>query len=66
MREIRTGFFEAEIRMVEFTPNVSGVSGRNISYALAFKIAVVQANQAGEPPMKIFLDAGFNIELIGQ
>ncbi|AZS15940.1 IS3 family transposase [Paenibacillus lutimineralis] len=66
MRKIRTGYTEVEIRLLESNPNVSRVSGRNISYAPAFKLAAVQANQAGEPPMEIFLKAGFNIELIGQ
>lgn len=66
MRKIRTGFSEAEIRLLESNPNVSRVSGRNISYAPSFKLAAVQANQAGEPPMEIFLKAGFSIELIGK
>ncbi len=57
MRKIRTGFTEVEIRLLESNPNVSRVSGRNISYAPAFKLAAVQANQAGEPPMEIFLKA---------
>ncbi|WP_341279373.1 IS3 family transposase [Paenibacillus sp. FSL H8-0537] len=66
MRKIRTGFTETEIRLLESNPNVSRVSGRNVSYAPAFKLAAVQANQAGEPPMEIFLKAGFSIELVGQ
>jgi hypothetical protein len=55
MRKIRTRFTETEIRLLESNPNVSRVSGRNISYAPAFKLAAVQANTAGEPPMEIFL-----------
>ncbi|WP_163853739.1 IS3 family transposase [Paenibacillus elgii] len=66
MRKIRTGFTETEIRLLESNPNVSRVSGRNISYAPAFKLAAVQANRAGVPPMEIFLKAGFSIELVGQ
>ncbi|WP_256711702.1 hypothetical protein [Paenibacillus sp. FSL H7-0331] len=66
MRKIRTGFTETEIKLLESNPNVSRVSGRNISYAPAFKLAAVQANTAGEPPMEIFLKAGFSIELVGQ
>ncbi|AOK88316.1 hypothetical protein AOU00_00120 [Paenibacillus polymyxa] len=32
----------------------------------AFKIAAVQANQAGHIPMEIFVQTGFYLELIGQ
>ncbi|WP_260612110.1 hypothetical protein [Paenibacillus popilliae] len=51
---------------MESNPNVSRVSGRNISYVPFFKLAAMQANPAGEPPMEIFLKAGFSLELIGQ
>ncbi|WP_088550071.1 hypothetical protein [Paenibacillus aquistagni] len=61
MRKIRTGFSEAEIRLLESNPNVSRVSGRYISYAPSFKLAAVQANQSGEAPMEIFLKAGFSM-----
>ncbi|WP_244862613.1 hypothetical protein [Paenibacillus sp. J22TS3] len=54
MRKIRTGFTEVEIRLLESNPNLSRVSRRNISYAPAFKLAAVQANQAGGPPKEIF------------
>jgi len=66
MRKIRIGFTETEIRLLESNPNVSRISGRNISYDPAFKLEAVLANQAGEPPMEIFLKAGFSIELIGR
>lgn len=66
MRKIRTEFTEAEIKLLESNPNVSRISGRNITYAPAFKLAALQANQAGEPPMEIFLKAGFSIELVGR
>ncbi|WP_244966024.1 hypothetical protein [Paenibacillus alvei] len=44
MRKTRTGFTETEIMLLESNPNGSRVSGRNISYVPAFKLAAVQVN----------------------
>ncbi|MDP9699847.1 hypothetical protein J2T16_002752 [Paenibacillus intestini] len=46
-------------------PSILRVSEKNITYAPAFKFAAVQAYEAEHIPMGIFVQAGFNIELIG-
>ncbi|WP_427050465.1 HTH domain-containing protein [Paenibacillus sp. TC-CSREp1] len=66
MRKIRRVFTEKEIKLLESNPSVLRVSEKNITYSPAFKIVDVQASQAGHTPMEIFLQAGFNVELIGQ
>jgi len=65
MGKIRRFFTEKEIKVLESNPSILRVSEKNITYAPAFKIAAVQANQAGHTPMEIFVQAGFNVELIG-
>lgn len=65
MKKIGRVFTEKEIKVLESNPSVLRVS-ENITYSPAFKIAAVQANQAGHTPMEIFVQTGFYLELIGQ
>ncbi|MCP3806190.1 IS3 family transposase [Paenibacillus sp. Lou8.1] len=54
MKKIGRVFTEKEIKVLESNPSVLRVS-ENITYSPAFKIAAVQANQAGHTPMEIFV-----------
>ncbi len=46
--------------------NVLRVSETTITYSPAFKVEAVRANlDKGKPPLLIFLDAGFDLDLIG-
>jgi transposase len=58
-------FTEQEIRHLETNPNVQHVTAKSITYAPAFKLAAVQAYMAGETPQEIFLQAGFDLDVIG-
>lgn len=66
MSRDRKSFTEQEIQVLEKNPNVYRVTGKNITYSPLFKVAAVQAYQEGQPPMEIFLRAGFHIEVIGR
>lgn len=57
---------EIEIRSIEKNTNVEKVSCKSITYSKEFKIHAVEAFLDGKSPTQIFLEAGFNLELIGQ
>lgn len=46
-------------------PNIEGCSEKSITYSKAFKITALRAWQTGLPPQEIFIQAGFDIGLIG-
>ncbi len=58
-------FNEHEQRVLETNPNVSSVSDRAIQYTSEFKIQAVKANLEGKGPAQIFIEAGFDLEMIG-
>jgi putative transposase len=60
-----TIFTEAEIKQIEANPNVSHVTEKSITYSPAFKLRAVKANAEGLTPMEIFMEAGFDIDVIG-
>ncbi|MGG4346429.1 HTH domain-containing protein, partial [Paenibacillus lautus] len=66
MGKIRKSFTEKEIQLLEENPNIHRVTEKNITYSPTFKVAAVQAYQAGQTPLEIFLKAGFNTDIIGQ
>lgn len=53
------------MRRLESNPNVQHVSETNISYTSAFRLAAVRAYQEGQTPVEIFVNAGFDLDLIG-
>ncbi len=59
-------FNEFQIKQLEANPNVSHVSDRSISYHPDFKKKAVEELRAGKGPTQIFLDHGFDIEMIGK
>lgn len=54
---------ESQIKKLEENSNVKRVSETNISFSPAFKLAAVNAYNAGKTPREIFLEAGFDIEM---
>ena len=59
-------FSEVEQRILMENPNVKKVSSKTITYSPDFKIHAVKEYLNGKTPMVIFIEAGFNIELIGR
>jgi transposase len=47
-------------------PNVVKVSDRSISYQPDFKVRAVKENLAGKTPTQVFVENGFNLQIIGQ
>jgi transposase-like protein len=58
-------FNEFQRKQLENNPNIDHVSDRSISYKATFKIKAVKENLKGKGPMDIFIDHGFNINIIG-
>lgn len=61
----RVVFTEEQIRMLEANPNVLRVTESAITYTPAFKLAAIQAYMQGQTPSEIFIQAGFNLDVIG-
>lgn len=59
-------FNEHQRKLLEMNPNVASVSDRSIQYSPAFKIQAVRDNQAGKGPTQIFIENGFDLEMIGK
>ena len=62
--EIR--FSESQIRQIEGNANVLHISERSLTYQPSFKLEAVKAYQEGKAPADIFIEAGFNIDIIGR
>ena len=58
-------FNEIQIKLLESNPNVDHVSERSISYTPDFKIRAVKENFNGKGPVQIFIEHGFDLQLIG-
>jgi transposase len=58
-------FNEHQIRLLEANPNVASVSDRAIQYTSEFKMHAVKENLTGKGPVQIFIEAGFDLEMIG-
>jgi putative transposase len=56
---------EAQARILQ-NKNVLRVSETTITYCPAFKVEAVRADLAGKPPHLIFIDAGFDLDLVGR
>lgn len=56
---------EAQERILR-NNNVLRVSETTITYSPAFKVQAVREALAGKPPQLIFIDAGFDLDLIGR
>jgi len=58
-------FNEYQRQLLEANPNVSSVSDRAIQYTPEFKLKAVKENLAGKGPTQIFIENGFDLEVIG-
>lgn len=58
-------FNEIQIKLLERNPNVDHVSERSISFTPDFKIRAVKENFNRKGPVQIFIEHGFDLQLIG-
>ena len=58
-------FNEHQRQLLEANPNVASVSDRAIQYTPEFKIKAVKENLAGKGPTQIFIENGFDSEILG-
>ena len=58
-------FNEHQRKQLESNPNVASVSDRAIQYKPEFKIRAVQENLGGKWPSQIFIENGFDLDIIG-
>lgn len=61
----RRRFTALEIRQLEANPNVLHISEKAITYSPEFKVKALKAYQQGETPQQIFIEAGFQLSIIG-
>ena len=59
-------FNTIQIKQLEKNPNVIKASDRSSKYGAEFKIRAVQENLNGKGPSQIFIDNGFDLEMIGK
>lgn len=59
-------FNEHQRRQLEMNPNVASVSDHAIQYTAEFKLHAVEENLAGKGPVQIFIEAGFDLDMIGK
>jgi transposase len=57
-------FTEQQIKQLKDNPNVLNVTEKTVSYTPEFKLAAIKAYKEGKTPMEIFIDAGFNPDII--
>lgn len=57
---------EFQIKELKKNPNVTSASERSISYSPDFKIKAVKQYKQGKIPSQIFIEHGFDIEMIGK
>lgn len=58
-------FTQEQINELEKNPNVLRCSKKSITYSNDFKIAAIREWRTGLPPQKIFLQARFNLAMLG-
>lgn len=57
---------EFQIKELEKNPNILSASDRSISYSPEFKIKAVTEYKCGKTPLQIFIEHGFDLEMIGK
>ena len=55
-----------QINQLEENPNVASVSERSIQYTTEFNVRAVRENMEGKGPQQIFMEAGFDLTVIGK
>nr|WP_227551514.1 HTH domain-containing protein [Metabacillus sediminilitoris] len=59
-------FTEMQMNQLEVNPNVVKVSERSITYHPEFKIKAAIENLEGKDPLQIFIENGFDVDVIGR
>lgn len=59
-------FTEAEISVLSKNKNVKNISSKQITYQDSFKVLFIAEHNAGKLPRDIFIENGFDPEMIGQ
>jgi hypothetical protein len=59
-------FTDAEIEILSQNPNIKSVSAKQINYIDSFKMHFLDEHTAGKLPLQIFVEAGFDPQVIGQ
>ncbi|MCR8851149.1 hypothetical protein NQ095_22310 [Rossellomorea sp. SC111] len=62
----KKSYTDFQIKELEANPHTCRVSERSISYSPAFKIKAVSEYKQGKGPSQIFIEHGFNLEMIGK
>lgn len=65
-RNRNSDFTDTEIEILSQNPNVTSVSAKQINYADSFKVHFLDEHAAGKLPTQIFIEAGFDPNIIGQ
>jgi transposase len=58
-------FTEKEIKMLSKNPCVKAVSAKAITYTDEFKREFIAENEKGKFPTQIFIESGFDLDIIG-
>ncbi|MGE7185342.1 IS3 family transposase [Peribacillus sp. NPDC006672] len=61
----KINFNEFQIKDLKNNPHVKQASDRSIAYHPDFKVKAVEENQAGKSPTQIFIEHGFDLDMIG-
>lgn len=58
-------FTDEQVIEISKNPNVKHVSNKGITYQASFKEYFIEAYEKGKTPREIFMESGFDIEIIG-
>ncbi len=58
-------FTDEQVEKLKLNQNVKHVSRKNITYQDNFKAQFIHAYNLGKPPRQIFIEAGFDIDVLG-
>lgn len=58
-------FNEMQMKLLEMNANVHHVSDRSIAYTADFKVKAVKEDLIGKGPTQIFVEHGFDLDMIG-
>jgi transposase len=59
-------FSKSQMKELEMNPNVTRVTKQAITYNPEFKVKVVRENLKGKSPAQIFVEHGFDLDIIGK
>jgi transposase len=59
-------FSNSQVKVLEKNPNVIRVTKQTITYSPDFKIKAVLENIQGKNPAQVFVDHGFDLDVIGK